>query len=298
MGAWLALALGAALVSAPAVARAEPVVEVRVEGDAAKTVEALGRALRERGLAVRRTFDVSQGLEGRGVRFMPYVLVLLEADRGVEAALAQRPSLAGWLPPTVYVYSRRPGEVTLGALGVDRLLGFASLSPPAEQGLRATFQRMYAAMASLGGPGADGGPRGFGPAMPVGPAPPAEGGRVAGAVTFRLGGMALDEAQAFLQAALQGYNLNVVDSLTVGPVRQLLACSLSYAEAIFADAPGFGAVAPCRVFLYADGPDVVVGTVDLDLWLSVFPGLGSRAREAAQEAYGLMLKAFEEMGAR
>lgn len=372
----LAVALGAGVALVPAPARAQPVVEVRVQGEVEQAVKALEAALAREGLAVYRTFDVGQGVRGRGAEFMPYVLVMLAADGAMEAAVAERPSLAAFLPPTVYVYSDRPGEVTLGTLEINTILALltpsprteeVTLTPGTERTLRQSFARLHEALASLGPlvqrePAArrllmrllqvPSGERGrpvravlwalvaaglllvaigwFGAVRAPGvgrrsrawkvsggalaalsgvylaallgwPAvAPALGWRVTGEVarTLRVSAMELDEAQVFLEAALQGYNLNVVDSLTVGPVRQLLACNLSYGEVIFKEVPSFGMAAPCRVFLFADGPDVVVGTVDLDSLVPMFPGLTPPALEAAEEAYGLMIEAFKDLGAQ
>jgi uncharacterized protein (DUF302 family) len=82
-------------------------------------------AVNAQGLKVARTLNLGGQVKNFKADFPDYLLMVLEPEAGVLAAVQENFMTAIILPPTIYLHAARPGVVTVGTFDPD--LMFAML---------------------------------------------------------------------------------------------------------------------------------------------------------------------------
>jgi len=87
-------------------------------------------------------------------------------------------------------------------------------------------------------------------------------------------GMPFEDVVIFLKTALDGKNMNVIETVDVSQNPKMTVfyvCNLGYGEKILRDFPEFGALAPCRVYVLERGEEKVeIGYVNVPNLIKTF----------------------------
>lgn len=272
------------LVMLGAGALAGPVVEVRVGAGIDEAQKGLEAALLAQGFTPERTLDISAGIHARGVSFMPYKVTVLKPDAGIVAAVQVDPSAAALLPPTVYLYSPKANETVIGTADIRAWLPLMKLPASSQEALKITFAKLETALSHLGSL-----QKGSGE-VPNGPL----------AMLYRIPGSNLADVIPFLDSGVRDKNLNLVGGLQLsrhlGDVRQFWVCRLDWPESLFRVLPQAGIMAPCRMFAYQQGKDVIVGAMDPLLALA-FGKLDDKVLKEMRGIRTLIDELLTELGA-
>jgi len=80
-------------------------------------------AVSAQGLKVARTLNLGGQVKNFKADFPDYLLMVLEPEAGVLAAVQENIMTAIILPPTIYLHAARPGVVTVGTFDPDLMFG-------------------------------------------------------------------------------------------------------------------------------------------------------------------------------
>jgi uncharacterized protein (DUF302 family) len=250
--------------------------------DAQARVEA---AVTAQGLKVARTLNLGVQVRGFRADFPDYLLMVLEPEAGVLAAVQENVMSAIILPPTLYLHAARPGVVTVGTFDPDLMLGMLGVKNTRSRLLGA---RLKAVIASLGLP------RRVAPAMMPDPS-----SGMMPALLYRVEGASVDETTLLIESELANHGLNVLPSVRMGGVTGIQPCKSEWAYEMFMAQPAGGFAAPCRFFVAPLPDGVLVGAIE-PMLMGIMPGVAQnqKAMQMLQEARTVMSQILESLGGK
>lgn len=248
--------------------------------DAQARVEA---AIGAQGLKVARTLNLGGQVKNFKADFPDYLLMVLEPEAGVLAAVQENVMTAIILPPTIYVHAARPGVVTVGTFDPDLMFGMLGVKNTKSRLLGA---KLKAVIASLGLP------RKVAPAMMPDPS-----SGMMPALMYRVEGGNVDELTLLIESELGNNGLNVLPSVRMGNVVGIQPCKSEWAYQMFMTQPAGGFAAPCRFFVAPMPGGVLVGAIE-PMLMGIMPGVAQNQATMGmlQEARRVMSQILEGVG--
>jgi hypothetical protein len=259
-------------------------LETNLRGVSMADARALAEAaVNAQGLRVARTLNLGHQVRNFRPDFPDYLLLVLEPEAGVLAAVRENLVSAVILPPTIYIHVARPGVVTVGTFDPDlmfRILGVTNSST------RLLGARLKAVIASIGLP------------RRVSPAEmPEQSSGIMPALLYRLDGVSADEATLLIENELASQGINVLPSIQMGGTTIIHPCKSEWAYEMFMVQPAGGFAAPCRIFVAPTTDGVLVGVVE-PMLMSIMPGVSQNQRALGMllQARGVMSQIIESLG--
>lgn len=248
--------------------------------DTQARVEAAANAL---GLKVARTLNLGGQVKNFKADFPDYLLMVLEPEAGVLAAVQENVMTAIILPPTIYVHAARPGLVTVGTFDPDLMFAMLGVKNTKSRLLGA---KLKAVIASLGLP------RKVAPAMMPDPS-----SGMMPALMYRVEGGKVDELTLLIESELGNNGLNVLPSVKMGNVVGIQPCKSEWAYQIFMTQPAGGFAAPCRFFVAPMPGGALVGAIE-PMLMGIMPGVAQSQTTMGmlQEARRVMSQILEGVG--
>lgn len=240
-------------------------------------------AVLAQGLKVARTLNLGGQVKNFKADFPDYLLMVLEPEAGVLAAVQENVMTAIILPPTIYVHAAQPGVVTVGTFDPDLMFGMLGVKNTKSRLLGA---RLKAVIASLGLP------RKVAPAM----MPDPRSGMMP-AMMYRVEGGSVDELVLLIESELGNNGLNVLPSVRMGNVVGIQPCKSEWAYQMFMTQPAGGFAAPCRFFVAPMPGGVLVGAIE-PMLMGIMPGVAQNQATMGmlQEARRVMSQILEGVG--
>ncbi|GIW26111.1 translation initiation factor 2 [Meiothermus sp.] len=250
--------------------------------DAQARVEA---AVNAQGLKVARTLNLGGQVKNFKSDFPDYLLMVLEPEAGVLAAVQENVMTAIILPPTIYVHAARPGVTTVGTFDPDLMLGMLGVKNTKSRLLGA---KLKAVIASLGLP------RKVAPAMMPDPS-----SGMMPALMYMVEGGNVDELTLLIESELGNNGLNVLPSVKMGNVVGIQPCKSEWAYEMFMAQPAGGFAAPCRFFVAPMPGGVLVGAIE-PMLMGIMPGVAQNQATMGmlQEARRVMSQILEGVGGK
>jgi uncharacterized protein (DUF302 family) len=248
--------------------------------DAQARVEA---AVNAQGLKVARTLNLGGQVKNFKADFPDYLLMVLEPEAGVLAAVQENIMTAIILPPTIYVHAARPGVVTVGTFDPDLMFGMLGVKNTKSRLLGA---RLKAVIASLGLP------RKVAPAMMPDPS-----SGMMPALMYMVEGGNVEELTLLIESELGNNGLNVLPSVKMGEVVGIQPCKSEWAYEMFMAQPAGGFAAPCRFFVAPMPGGVLIGAIE-PMLMGIMPGVAQNQKTMGmlQEARRVMSQILEGVG--
>ncbi len=248
--------------------------------DAQARVEA---AVNAQGLKVARTLNLGGQVKNFKADFPDYLLMVLEPEAGVLAAVQENVLTAIILPPTIYVHAARPGVVTVGTFDPDLMFGMLGVKNSKSRLLGA---KLKAVIASLGLP------RKVAPAMMPDPS-----SGMMPALMYMVEGGNVEELTLLIESELGNNGLNVLPSVKMGDVVGIQPCKSEWAYEMFMAQPAGGFAAPCRFFVAPMPGGVLVGAIE-PMLMGIMPGVAQNQKTMGmlQEARRVMSQILEGVG--
>ncbi|GIW30088.1 MAG: translation initiation factor 2 [Meiothermus sp.] len=240
-------------------------------------------AVQAQGLKVARTLNLGGQVKNFKADFPDYLLMVLEPEAGVLAAVQENVMTAIILPPTIYLHAARPGMVTVGTFDPDLMFGMLGVKNTKSRLLGA---KLKAVIASLGLP------RKVAPAMMPDPS-----SGMMPAMMYRVEGGNVDELTLLIESELGNNGLNVLPSVRMGEVVGIQPCKSEWAYQMFMTQPAGGFAAPCRFFVAPIPGGVLVGAIE-PMLMSIMPGVAQNQATMGmlQEARRVMSQILEGVG--
>lgn len=248
--------------------------------DAQARVEA---AVNAQGLKVARTLNLGGQVKNFKADFPDYLLMVLEPEAGVLAAVQENVLTAIILPPTIYLHAARPGVVTVGTFDPDLMFGMLGVKNTKSRLLGA---RLKAVIASLGLP------RKVAPAMMPDPS-----SGMMPALMYWVEGGDVDELTLLIESELGNAGLNVLPAVKMGEVVGIQPCKSEWAYEMFMAQPAGGFAAPCRFFVAPMPGGVLIGAIE-PMLMGIMPGVAQNQKTMGmlQEARRVMSQILEGVG--
>ncbi|MGK0617310.1 translation initiation factor 2 [Meiothermus cerbereus] len=248
--------------------------------DAQARVEA---AVNAQGLKVARTLNLGGQVKNFKADFPDYLLMVLEPEAGVLAAVQESVLTAIILPPTIYLHAARPGVVTVGTFDPDLMFGMLGVKNTKSRLLGA---RLKAVIASLGLP------RKVAPAMMPDPS-----SGMMPALMYWVEGGDVDELTLLIESELGNAGLNVLPAVKMGEVVGIQPCKSEWAYEMFMAQPAGGFAAPCRFFVAPMPGGVLIGAIE-PMLMGIMPGVAQNQKTMGmlQEARRVMSQILEGVG--
>ncbi len=248
--------------------------------DAQARVEA---AVNAQGLKVARTLNLGGQVKNFKADFPDYLLMVLEPEAGVLAAVQENVLTAIILPPTIYVHAARPGVVTVGTFDPDLMFGMLGVKNTKSRLLGA---RLKAVIASLGLP------RKVAPAMMPDPS-----SGMMPALMYMVEGGNVEELTLLIESELGNNGLNVLPAVKMGEVVGIQPCKSEWAYEMFMAQPAGGFAAPCRFFVAPMPGGVLIGAIE-PMLMGIMPGVAQNQKTMGmlQEARRVMSQILEGVG--
>ncbi|WP_027881197.1 DUF302 domain-containing protein [Meiothermus rufus] len=278
---WFSLVLLALALSISALAQS---LETTLRGlsvaEAQARVEA---AVNAQGLKVARTLNLGGQVKNFRADFPDYLLLVLEPEAGVLAAVQENVMTAIILPPTIYVHAARPGVVTVGTFDPDLMFGMLGVKNTKSRLLGA---KLKAIIASLGLP------QRVAPAMMPDPS-----SGMLPAMLYKVEGASVEEITLLIESELGNNGLNVLPTVMMGPVAGIQPCKSEWAYQMFTTQPAGGFAAPCRFFVAPMPDGVLVGAIE-PMLMGIMPGVAQSQPTMGmlQEARRVMSQIIESVG--
>jgi|UniRef100_A0A7C3HSD8 uncharacterized protein (DUF302 family) len=240
-------------------------------------------AVNAQGLKVARTLNLGGQVKNFKADFPDYLLMVLEPEAGVLAAVQENVMTAIILPPTIYVHAARPGMVTVGTFDPDLMFGMLGVKNTKSRLLGA---KLKAVIASLGLP------RKVAPAMMPDPS-----SGMMPALMYVVEGGNVDEITLLIESELGNNGLNVLPSVRMGNVVGIQPCKSEWAYEMFMTQPAGGFAAPCRFFVAPMPGGVLVGAIE-PMLMGIMPGVAQNQKTMGmlQEARRVMSQILEGVG--
>lgn len=240
-------------------------------------------AVQAQGLKVARTLNLGGQVKNFKADFPDYLLMVLEPEAGVLAAVQENVMTAIILPPTIYLHAARPGVVTVGTFDPDLMFGMLGVKNTKSRLLGA---RLKAVIASLGLP------RKVAPAMMPDPS-----SGMMPALMYMVEGGNVDEITLLIESELGNSGLNVLPSVRMGNVVGIQPCKSEWAYQMFMTQPAGGFAAPCRFFVAPMPGGVLVGAIE-PMLMGIMPGVAQNQATMGmlQEARRVMSQILEGVG--
>lgn len=240
-------------------------------------------AVQAQGLKVARTLNLGGQVKNFKADFPDYLLMVLEPEAGVLAAVQENVMTAIILPPTIYLHAAQPGVVTVGTFDPDLMFGMLGVKNTKSRLLGA---RLKAVIASLGLP------RKVAPAMMPDPS-----SGMMPAMMYRVEGGNVDELTLLIESELGNNGLNVLPSVKMGEVVGIQPCKSEWAYEMFMAQPAGGFAAPCRFFVAPMPGGVLVGAIE-PMLMGIMPGVAQNQKTMGmlQEARRVMSQILEGVG--
>ncbi|MCS7067852.1 MAG: translation initiation factor 2 [Meiothermus sp.] len=250
--------------------------------DAQARVEA---AVNAQGLKVARTLNLGGQVKNFKADFPDYLLMVLEPEAGVLAAVQENVMTAIILPPTIYVHAARPGGVTVGTFDPDLMFGMLGVKNTKSRLLGA---KLKAVIASLGLP------RKVAPAMMPDPS-----SGMMPALLYKVEGASVEETTLLIEGELANNGLNVLPSVKMGSLVGIQPCKSEWAYQMFKTQPAGGFAAPCRFFVAPMPDGVLVGAIE-PMLMGIMPGVAQSQPTIGmlQEAHQVMSQIIESVGGK
>ncbi len=250
--------------------------------DAQARVEA---AVNAQGLKVARTLNLGGQVKNFKADFPDYLLMVLEPEAGVLAAVQENVMTAIILPPTIYVHAARPGVVTVGTFDPDLMFGMLGVKNTKSRLLGA---KLKAVIANLGLP------RKVAPAMMPDPS-----SGMMPALMYMVEGGNVDELTLLIESDLGNNGLNVLPAVKMGSVVGIQPCKSEWAYHMFMTQPAGGFAAPCRFFVAPMPGGVLVGAIE-PMLMGIMPGVAQSQPTMGmlQEARQVMSQILEGVGGK
>ena len=240
-------------------------------------------AVNAQGLKVARSLNLGGQVKNFKADFPDYLLMVLEPEAGVLAAVQENVMTAIILPPTIYVHAARPGMVTVGTFDPDLMFGMLGVKNTKSRLLGA---KLKAVIASLGLP------RKVAPAMMPDPS-----SGMMPALMYVVEGGNVDEITLLIESELGNNGLNVLPSVRMGNVVGIQPCKSEWAYEMFMTQPAGGFAAPCRFFVAPMPGGVLVGAIE-PMLMGIMPGVAQNQKTMGmlQEARRVMSQILEGVG--
>jgi uncharacterized protein (DUF302 family) len=240
-------------------------------------------AVNAQGLKVARTLNLGGQVKNFKADFPDYLLMVLEPEAGVLAAVQENVMTAIILPPTIYVHAARPGMVTVGTFDPDLMFGMLGVKNTKSRLLGA---KLKAVIASLGLP------RKVAPAMMPDPS-----SGMMPALMYMVEGGNVEELTLLIESELGNNGLNVLPSVKMGEVVGIQPCKSEWAYEMFMAQPAGGFAAPCRFFVAPMPGGVLVGAIE-PMLMGIMPGVAQNQKTMGmlQEARRVMSQILEGVG--
>lgn len=240
-------------------------------------------AVTAQGLKVARTLNLGGQVKNFKADFPDYLLMVLEPEAGVLAAIEENFMTAIILPPTIYVHASKKGETTVGTFDPDLMFGMLGVKNTKSRLLGA---KLKAVIANLGLP------QRVAPAM----LPDPSSGMMP-ALMYLVEGGNVDELTLLIESELGNNGLNVLPSIKMGNVVGIQPCKSEWAYDMFMAQPAGGFAAPCRFFVAPMPGGVLVGAIE-PMLMSIMPGVAQNAKTMGmlQEARRVMSQILEAVG--
>lgn len=250
---------------------AQPVISIVVDEHYDDTKILLEDSLASHGINIQQFLDVGQSIRLRGEDFMPFSIFVLEPTNSILNAIEEDARLASLLPESIVLFER-DGQSHIAVLDFELLLADFDISDRTELNLRAHFIKLHNSLGEIG-------------------LATRNKNQQTTELPFTLGQIPdedLEGSMFFYSSIYQDQNMNLVGELELGSTLQTWLCNARIAKVIFENTPQVAVIAPCRIFAYKDTDSVVLGMINPDYVLEVFPEL--------TESDSTVL-AFEEMKA-
>lgn len=244
-------------------------------------------AVTAQGLKVARTLNLGGQVKNFKADFPDdfpdYLLMVLEPEAGVLAAIEENFMTAIILPPTIYVHAAKQGEATVGTFDPDLMFGMLGVKNTKSRLLGA---KLKAVIASLGLP------RRVAPAMMPDP-----GSGMMPALLYKVEGASTEEIALLVESELGNNGLNVLPSVKMGKLIGIQPCKSEWAYEMFMAQPAGGFAAPCRFFVAPMPGGVVAGAIE-PMLMSIMPGVAQNQKTMGmlQEARRVMSQILEAVG--
>jgi len=240
-------------------------------------------AVNAQGLKVARTLNLGGQVKNFKADFPDYLLMVLEPEAGVLAAVQENIMTAIILPPTIYLHAARPGVVTVGTFDPDLMFGMLGVKNTKSRLLGA---RLKAVIASLGLP------RKVAPAMMPDPS-----SGMMPALMYWVEGGNVDELTLLIESELGNAGLNVLPAVKMGEVVGIQPCKSEWAYDMFMAQPAGGFAAPCRFFVAPMPGGVLIGAIE-PMLMGIMPGVAQNQKTMGmlQEARRVMSQILEGVG--
>ena len=237
-------------------------------------------AVTAQGLKVARTLNLGGQVKNFKADFPDYLLMVLEPEAGVMAAIEENFITAIILPPTIYVHAATQGEATVGTFDPDLMFGMLGIKNTQSRLLGA---KLKAVISSLGFP------RRVAPAMMPDP-----GSGMMPALLYKVEGTSAEEIALLVESELGNNSLNVLPSVKMGKLIGIQPCKSEWAYEMFMAQPAGGFAAPCRFFVAPMPGGVIVGAIE-PMLMSIMPGVAQNQKTMGmlQEARRVMSQILE-----